>query len=164
MTVGLVGHYLGAKMGIGVFLDRLLEPLMLELASKGIEARVIASPNALAQTPAIQRLQQQSVAQVNVLPALDYAPVKRFGWMATQFARYCKAQGFDRIVWLSNPIVLPWHPPSVAVLHDVNEWKAKDKYGSSVKTTLRSWMYLAFHSFTSCSTATDGGCQGSTIG
>ncbi len=142
MTLGLVGHYLGDKMGIGVYLDRLLEPLVRELGERGVDARVIASPNARSQTPVIQRLQQESTQQVAVLPALDYSPIKRFGWVSTQFSSYCKAQGIDHLIWLSNPIVLPWHPPSVAVLHDVNEWKDKEKYGSSLKTTLRSWMYL----------------------
>ncbi|MGB3298177.1 MAG: glycosyltransferase [Phormidesmis sp.] len=150
MTVGLIGHYLGARMGIGVYLDRLLEPLMDELADRDITAKIISSPNALKHTPAIERLSQQpshSFGQwpsqpVTVLPALDYAPIKRFSWMATQFSDYCQQQGFDQIVWLSNPIVMPWHPPSIAVLHDVNEWKEPEKYGSRLKTTLRSWMYL----------------------
>ncbi len=142
MAVGLVGHYLGAKMGIGVFIDRLIGPLMSELANQGIEVKLICSPNALCQTPAIEGLRAQFPQQVNVLPQLDYEPVKRFGWIATQFSSYCKKEGIDRVIWLSNPMVLPWHPPSIAVLHDVNEWKAKEKYGSWLKTTLRSWMYL----------------------
>ena len=142
MTVGLVGHYLGAKMGIGVFLDRLLEPLMTTLSEQGIEATVIASPNALRQTPAIARLQQTFPTKVKVLPPLDDPPLKRFTWIATQFSSYCQQQGINQIIWLSNPMILPWHPPSIAVLHDVNEWKAKEKYGSQIKTTLRSWMYL----------------------
>ena len=142
MTVGLVGHYLGAKMGIGVFIDRLLEPLIEEMAQQGIDAKVICSPNAIAQTPSIQRIKARSPRQVSVLPPLDYSPIKRFGWVATQFTSYCQQEGIDQVVWLSNPIVLPWHPPSIAVLHDVNEWKAKEKYGSWVKTTLRAWMYL----------------------
>ncbi len=142
MAVGLVGHYLGAKMGIGVFIDRLMGPLMDELSSRGIEAKLICSPNALKQTPAIAAIQAKSPQQVSVLPELDYAPIKRFGWIATQFSDYCKAEGIDQVIWLSNPMVLPWHPPSIAVLHDVNEWKAKEKYGSWIKTTLRAWMYL----------------------
>ncbi len=142
MAVGLIGHYLGAKMGIGVFVDRLLGPLIDELARQGIDAKVICSPNALRQTPAIEALRVRSPHLVSVLPALDYPPVKRFFWVATQFASYCQQAGIDQVVWLSNPMVLPWHPPSIAVLHDVNEWKAKEKYGSFVKTTLRSWMYL----------------------
>ena len=142
MTVGLISHYLGAKMGIGSFLDRLLDPLMAEMARQGVDAKVICSPNALSQTPTIQRLKISSPQQVSVLPPLDYAPIKRFGWVATQFADYCEQEGIDQVVWLSNPMVLPWHPPSIAVLHDVNEWKAKEKYGSWLKTTLRAWMYL----------------------
>ncbi|MFK8186597.1 MAG: glycosyltransferase family 4 protein [Phormidesmis sp.] len=142
MTVGLVGHYLGAKMGIGVFIDRLLDPLLAEMARQGVDVKVICSPNALRQTPALQRLKARSPRQMSVLPALDYAPIKRFAWIATQFTNYCQKEGIDQVVWLSNPMVLPWHPPSIAVLHDVNEWKAKEKYGSWLKTTLRAWMYL----------------------
>ena len=140
MTVGLVAHYLGARMGIGTYVDRLLPPLLAELASKGIDAVVVASPNALEQTPAIRALQVRSPHLVKVLPQLDYSPFKRFGWLATKFAGFCKAQGIDRILWFSNPMVLPWHVPSIAVLHDVNEWKAKEKYGSRLKTTQRAWV------------------------
>ena len=43
---------------------------------------------------------------------------------------------------MSNPIVMPWHPTTLAVLHDVNEWKADNKYGSRLKTALRSFVYL----------------------
>jgi len=142
MTIGLVGHYLDTKMGIGVFLDRLLEPLMAGLAERGVEGKVIASPNALMRTPAMQRLKQRSDQQVTALAPLDYSPIKRFGWIATKFSGYCKEEGIDQIVWLSNPMVLPYHPPSVAVLHDVNEWKDSEKYGSYLKTQMRSWMYL----------------------
>jgi len=142
MTVGIIGHYLGAKMGIGVFIDRLLDPLMEEMTRQGLDVKVICSPNALAQTPALERLKARSPRQVCVLPPLDYSPIKRFSWVATQMEHYCQQEGIDQVVWLSNPMVLPWHPPSVAVLHDVNEWKAKEKYGSWLKTTLRAWMYL----------------------
>lgn len=142
MTIGLVGHYLGARMGIGTFIDRLLPPLIDALDKRGIDAKVITSPNALSQTPAIQLLQQRSPEKVSVLPALDYPPIKRFAWVATQFSSYCHQSGIDQVIWLSNPMVLPWHPPSIVVLHDVNEWKAKEKYGSQIKTTLRAWMYL----------------------
>lgn len=142
MTIGLIGHYLGARMGIGSFIDRLLPPLLIELDRRGIDAKVITSPNALSQTPAIQDLQQRSPEKVRVLPQLDYSPIKRFAWVATQFSKYCRQLGLDQILWLSNPMVLPWHPPSLVVLHDVNEWKAKEKYGSRIKTTLRSWMYI----------------------
>ncbi|MEL6814939.1 MAG: glycosyltransferase, partial [Cyanobacteria bacterium J06598_3] len=142
MAVGLVAHYLGARMGIGTYIDRLLGPLMVELAQQGIEAVVVASPNALAQTPAIRELQMRSPHLVKVLPQLDYSPFKRFGWLATQFSGFCKRERLDQVLWFSNPMVLPWHPSAIAVLHDVNEWKAKEKYGSRLKTTLRAWMYL----------------------
>lgn len=142
MAVGLVAHYLGARMGIGTYIDRLLGPLMVELAQQGIDVLVVASPNALAQTPAIRDLQMRSPHLVKVLPQLDYSPFKRFSWLATQFSGFCKRQGLDQVLWFSNPMVLPWHPSAIAVLHDVNEWKAKEKYGSRLKTTLRAWMYL----------------------
>lgn len=142
MAVGLVAHYLGARMGIGTYIDRLLGPLMVKLAQQGIEAVVVASPNALAQTPAIRELQLRSPHLVKVLPQLDYSPFKRFGWLATKFASFCRQEGLEQILWFSNPMVLPWHPRAIAVLHDVNEWKAKEKYGSRLKTTLRAWMYL----------------------
>ena len=129
-------------MGIGTFIDRLIPPLMATLAERGIDAKVITSPNALSQTPAIQKLQQRSPEKVSVVPQLDYSPLKRFAWVATQFSSYCRQIGLDQLLWLSNPMVLPWHPPSLVVLHDVNEWKAKEKYGSRIKTTLRAWMYI----------------------
>jgi hypothetical protein len=138
MAVALIAYYLGPRLGIGQYLDRLLPPLVGSLTQQGIEVKIFSSPNALANTPALQQLS----AYVEVVPALDYAPGKRYLWLATQFRRRCKGMGIDLVVWLSNPVVLPWHPPTVAVIHDVNEWKAKEKYGSWVKTALRSLIYL----------------------
>ena len=82
------------------------------------------------------------IAIVRVLAPLDYSPGKRFAWVATRFANYCRREKIQTVVWLSNPIVLPWHPPTIAVIHDVNEWKAANKYGDRLKTRLRATIYL----------------------
>lgn len=138
MTIALVAYYLGPRLGIGQYLDRLLPPLVASLVAQGIQPTILSSPNALSNTPALQQLSNY----VEVVPELDYAPGRRYFWLATQFHRYCQKMGLELVVWLSNPVLLPWHPPTIAVIHDVNEWKAKDKYGSRLKTALRSLIYL----------------------
>ncbi|MGF1481073.1 MAG: glycosyltransferase [Cyanophyceae cyanobacterium] len=125
-------------MGIGQYIQRLLPPLVKELTTRNIDVRILASPNAFENTAALQDLSEI----VDVLPPLDYLPAKRYFWCATRLARYSQQEALDVLLWLSNPIVLPWHPPSLAVIHDVNEWKAAEKYGNYLKTTLRSWIYL----------------------
>ena len=138
MTVALVAYYLGPRLGIGQYLDRLLPPLVKALNENGVEPKILSSPNALANTPALQQLS----AYVEVVPELDYSPGRRYLWLATQFRQHCKKRDIKVVVWLSNPVLLPWHPPTIAVIHDVNEWKAKEKYGSRLKTALRSLIYL----------------------
>ena len=138
MTVALVAHYLGPRLGIGQYFQRLLPPLTAELSKNGVEFKIFASPNALERTPALQDLKDR----VRVVSALDYSPSKRFLWCVTRFKDYCEREGINTVVWLSNPIILPWHPSSLAVIHDVNEWKNPEKYGSRLKTTLRSLVYL----------------------
>jgi glycosyltransferase involved in cell wall biosynthesis len=138
MTIALVAHYVGQKMGIGVYIDRLVPPLVKQLEERGIDVKIISSPNAFENTPALQK--HDSI--VEILPALDASPFKRYLWMCANFSQYCRQHNIDQIMWLSNPIILPWHPPSIAVIHDVNEWKSKDKYGSRLKTSLRSLIYL----------------------
>ena len=138
MTVALIAHYLGPRLGIGQYFQRLLPPLIAELSKNSIKVKILASPNALEKTPALQELKEL----VRIVPPLDYAPAKRYLWCATRLNNYCRQAGIDSVVWLSNPIVLPWHLPSLAVIHDVNEWKAKEKYGDRLKTTLRSLIYL----------------------
>ena len=138
MTVALIAHYLGPRLGIGQYFQRLLPPLTAQLKQNGIEFKIFASPNALQKTPALQDLKDC----VLVVPSLDYLPSKRFLWCVTRFKDYCSQEGIDTVVWLSNPIILPWHPPSLAVIHDVSEWKNPEKYGSRLKTTLRSLVYL----------------------
>lgn len=138
MTVALIAYYLGPRLGIGQYLDRLLPPLVESLTKMGIEPTILSSPNAYANTPALQQLSHY----VTVLPELDYSPSKRYLWLATHFRRYCDRHDINVVAWLSNPVLLPWHPPTVAVIHDVNEWKAKEKYGSRLKTALRSLIYL----------------------
>ena len=138
MTIALIAYYLGPRLGIGQYLDRLLPPLVTALTQKGIRPTILSSPNALDNTPALQQLSDY----VTVVPELDYSPGKRYLWLATQFRQYCKCHNIKVVTWLSNPVLLPWHPDTVAVIHDVNEWKAKEKYGSRLKTTLRSLIYL----------------------
>ena len=142
MTVALIAYYLGPRLGIGQYLDRLLPPLAAALLEKGIEFTILSSPNAFENTPSIQQLAGRLKGRVEVLPQLDYAPGKRYYWLATQFNQCCRDRNIDQIVWLSNPVLLPWHPPTIAVIHDVNEWKAKEKYGSRAKTAMRSLIYL----------------------
>jgi glycosyltransferase involved in cell wall biosynthesis len=138
MSVALIAHYLGPRLGIGQYLERLLPLLVKELADQEIEVTILASPNAVAKTPALRELK----GQVCVLPSLDYSPEKRYIWVATRFANYCRQKKIQTVVWLSNPIVLPWHPPTIAVIHDVNEWKIANKYGDRLKTWLRAAIYL----------------------
>lgn len=138
MTVALIAHYLGDRLGIGQYFQRLLIPLTAELNKSGTKVKIFASPNALAKTPALQELKEL----VQIVPPLDYPPAQRYLWCITSFQSYCRQEGVKSVVWLSNPIVLPWHPPSLAVIHDVNEWKAKEKYGNRLKTALRSLIYL----------------------
>jgi glycosyltransferase involved in cell wall biosynthesis len=136
MTVVLIAHYLGPCLGIGQYLDRLLPPLVTELSHQGIEVRIFASPNAIAKTPALQKLEHL----VNILPPLDDSPIKRYLWIARNFSNYCQKQQIKAVVWLSNPLILPWHPPSIAVIHDVNEWKAMTK--GFLRTKFRALVYL----------------------
>ncbi len=135
MCVALIAHYLGPKLGVGQYFDRLIPPLVTELKNHQIPVKIIASPNSAEKTPALKE-------NVYILPALDYSPNRRYSWLAMNFAKYCREEEVTLAVWLSNPMVLPWHPPAIAVIHDVNEWKAKNKYGSSWKTALRSLIYL----------------------
>ena len=137
MSIALIAHYLGPSLGIGQYLDRLIPPLIHELKLKNIETVILASPNAKEKTPALDTVD----AQILTLPSLDYSPTKRLIWFTLSFPSFCQKNGITGVIWLSNPIILPWHPPSIGVLHDVNEWKMGKKYGY-LKTTLRSLIYL----------------------
>jgi len=136
MSVALIAHYLGPRLGIGHYLERLLPPLVKELSSRNIEVTILASPNAVTQTPALQNLKEF----VTVLPQLDYSPYKRYFWVATGLVKYCQQQQIKSLFWLSNPMALPWHPPSLTTIHDVNEWKAVTK--GRWRTALRGFIYL----------------------
>ncbi|MGF1486517.1 MAG: glycosyltransferase [Prochloraceae cyanobacterium] len=138
MYIGLIAHFRGPKLGIGQYLERLLPPLVAALEAKEMKVKILASPNAIEKTAALKELKDY----VSVIPALDYSPTKRYLWFFSNFASCCREAGITKVVFLSNPIVLPWHPPTVAVIHDVNEWKTGDKYGSTLKTKLRSLIYL----------------------
>jgi glycosyltransferase involved in cell wall biosynthesis len=138
MSVAIIAHYLGPRLGIGQYLDRLLPPLVEELQLRGVNLLILGSPNAVEKTPALQKLGEA----LRVLPALDYSPGKRYAWFATSFTGYCRREEIEAVAWLSNPIVLPWHPPTLAVIHDVNEWKTGTKYGSRMNTALRAAIYL----------------------
>lgn len=138
MSIALVAHYTGPCLGVGQYMNRLLPMLVAELNNQHIQIKIVASPNAIAKTPALKELKEL----VYSLPPLDYSPVKRYIWVFKNFRSYCHQQGIQAVVWLSNPIVLPWHPPTLAVIQDVNEWKNPFKYKNFLKTTLRGIIYL----------------------
>ena len=137
MSLALVAHYLGPTLGIGQYLDRLLPCVIEELNNKNVETIILGSPNAVEKTSALKNLTDKT----SILPPLDYSPIKRLLWFSLYFNSYCHQKGIKHIVWLSNPIILPWHLPSIGVIHDVNEWKMENKYGY-LKTALRSLVYL----------------------
>ena len=136
MSVALIAHYLGPRLGIGHYLERLIPPLVQELQSRGTEVTILASPNAFEHTPALQKLD----SIVTILPPLDYSPYKRYFWVGTGLVKHCQRNNIQALVWLSNPMALPWHPPTVTTLHDVNEWKAITK--GRWRTALRGLIYL----------------------
>lgn len=136
MTVALIAHYVGPRLGIGQYLNRLLPALADELQKRDVAFRILASPNAIKNTPALEGLQEYTLE----VPQLDFPPIKRLIWVATSFSGFCKQQGITSVAWLSNPLVMPWHPDSTAVLHDVNEWKNNNK--GRLRTYLRSIFYL----------------------
>lgn len=136
MSVALIAHYLGPRLGIGHYLERLIPPLVQELQNRGVKVTILASPNAFERTPALQKLE----SIVTVLPPLDYSPYKRYFWVGTSLVKYCRQHNFQALVWLSNPMALPWHPPTLTTIHDVNEWKAVTK--GRWRTVLRGLIYL----------------------
>jgi glycosyltransferase involved in cell wall biosynthesis len=136
MSVALIAHYLGPRLGIGHYLERLIPPLVLELQNRGVEVTILASPNAFERTPALQKLE----SIVTVLPPLDYSPYKRYLWVGTGLVKHCLQNNIRALVWLSNPMALPWHPPTLTTIHDVNEWKAVTK--GRWRTALRGLIYL----------------------
>ena len=137
-TVALIAHYLGPKLGIGQYLDQLL-PILTEILLKhDLQPLIFCSPNAYEKTPTLHDLSEH----IEILPPLDTAPLQRWTWVTTRFKQHCNERDVVCVVWLSNPMVLPWHPTSIAVIHDVNEWKTQSKYGSFIRTLLRSLVYL----------------------
>jgi len=136
MSVALIAHYLGPQLGIGQYLDRLVPPLVRKLQESGTVVSVLASPNAIKNTPSFS----QFGTTLKILPQLDNSPTKRYAWFVAQFSNYCRKHNIESVTWLSNPLVLPWHPPSLAVIHDVNEWKNDNK--GLLRTRLRSLVYL----------------------
>ncbi len=136
MTVALIAHYLGPRLGIGHHLERLLPPLVKELTSRNIDVKILGSPNAVNRTPALQQLGDI----VTILPQLDFSPFKRYFWVGTGLVKYCNQHNIKTLVWLSNPMVLPWHPPTITTIHDVNEWKAVTK--GRWRNALRGFIYL----------------------
>lgn len=109
MRLALIAHYLGPQLGIGQFIDRLVPPLLAALAARGIDAVVLGSPNAIARTPALQGLDEKLIA----VPALDYSPGHRYAWVASALGSLCRRHGIGALAWLSNPMVLPWHPSTL---------------------------------------------------
>ena len=55
-TVAIIANYLGPKLGIGQYIDQLIQPLVQALRQESIDVVILGSPNAVEKTPSLQKL------------------------------------------------------------------------------------------------------------
>lgn len=118
----LCGWYRGPKLGIGIYLENLLNAL--GTLPETSHWTFMTNNNTLSQS-------DFSVWKGGVvsLQVLDRDIVRTLGFSVFQLPGWAQRRGFDVICMLTNPVCLFSRIPFVSVIHDLNEIEVPGKYG-----------------------------------
>jgi len=121
--VAIVGYYHGPRLGVGVYIDRLMSHLKLE-SENGTQITFYTNKNTLAGIKSLS----PDVKVVNSF-WLNAGSIPAIFFTAIVFPLICYFQKVKVAVLLSNPIVLFRFAQTVSVIHDLNEFEVDSKYG-----------------------------------
>lgn len=133
--VAIVGYYHGPKLGIGIYIGQLMSRLKFE-RSEIDQVTLYTNKNTLS---GFGRLDSR-IKVVNSI-WLNAGSVPAIFFSAFIFPVICFLRNIKVAVLLSNPIVLFRFVPTISVIHDLNEYEVKSKYGL-MRTFYRKYIML----------------------
>lgn len=133
--VAIVGYYHGPRLGIGIYINQLMSRLKFYQGSIG---QVVFYTNKntrdnLSSLDPNVKVVISSWLNAGSIPAIIFT--------AIIFPFMCLLRNIKIAVLLSNPIVLFRFIPTVSVIHDLNEFEVKFKYGV-IRTFYRKYIML----------------------
>lgn len=135
-NMAVLGYFHGPKLGVGVFMDRLMAMLAQDVGRLG---RVVFYTNKNTLDNFSASLDGIEVRQPWML---NHGSVMSIVWSALVFPIVCMFRGMQATLILANPIVVLPVVRTVSVICDVSEFEIVDKYGP-LRTFYRKHIMLA---------------------
>lgn len=123
MKVLIVGYYKPPKLGVGVYMDCLI-PELLKACKKDCTFELMTNK----QFVELACVDLGNFAAIHVMDSLS-SSLKTIFYMLFVFPFFCRFRKYDAILLLSNPIVSFGIKNAISVIHDLNEFEDKKKYG-----------------------------------
>jgi glycosyltransferase involved in cell wall biosynthesis len=123
LRIALLSYYHGPRLGVGVFIQGFVAALA-DLPQKDVEIFVYTNTNTLHHIGPIP-----TTVHVVRSRLLSLGPVSALLWSALFFPFACRIRRVQAAIILSNPLVLFSFVPILSVIHDLNEFEMRAKYG-----------------------------------
>ena len=121
-------------MGVGVFIEKLLEVLLPKLISNGYKVNLVTNNNVLRNSPSID----VSSAHVKQPYFLKKSLLSKFYFLFV-FPFTNEAKMSDRVLYMADSIIGVGINNIVAIVHDLNEFEFVSKFGK-IRTFFRKQM------------------------
>lgn len=139
MKISILCFYHGPKLGVGVFLDSLLEKLIPILISNKVSIQLVVNSNFLEKTKIpfaiIEECEIKEISWLN-------SSLKSILFNFLIYPILLRKAKIDLVVLPTNPIIgFNLQVKSLAIIHDLNEFEISNKYGV-LRNFFRKKVYL----------------------
>ncbi|NDW10589.1 glycosyltransferase [Dysgonomonas sp. 520] len=128
-TITIVACYFGPKLGVGVFMEKLLNVLLPILKENNYKVNLIANQNVLANSPSLV------VDGINIITPkeLDKSGSSKI-YFLTKFAKTKFVTEAKYVFFLADSVIGSGIKNAISIVHDINEFDITNKFGRT-----RTW-------------------------
>ncbi|MCD7972275.1 MAG: glycosyltransferase [Candidatus Azobacteroides sp.] len=134
-TITIVGVYFGPKLGVGVFIEKLLPNLVSLLKNKNYTINFVTNKNVLTNSPEIQSL---PIDNIITHPDLESSFPSKI-YFLYKFNKNVYVKESDSVLYLADSIIGNGINNATSIVHDINEFDMVNKFGY-IRTWFRKTM------------------------
>lgn len=127
--ITIVACYFGPKLGVGVFIEKLLLVLIPSLKSNGYQVNLIANQNVLNNSPALE-FDNVKIVKFKELERSSTSKI----FFLTKFGKTEYVRDAKYVFFLADSVIGYGVENAVSIVHDINEFEITSKFGY-----IRTW-------------------------